>query len=146
MLNVVSGVSAMDGTGECNENFMRDDALLVIVIITDEEDDHDIPSGFGYPGSPGDPADWADVVASKDGVETNVVVASFVQPPEPNACPDGNNGSLQIWFEANRIIEFTDSFSNSLVHDICDTTGYQDGFDEALAYIDTACEGFKFPE
>jgi hypothetical protein len=147
MFNVVSSISTMNQPGECNADFLRDDALLVVVIITDEEDDHDNPPGFGYPGSPGDPADWvADVVAAKDGIETNVVIASFVQPPEPNACPAGNNGSFQVWYEANRIIEFTNSFTNSVVHDICDTAGFQDGFDEALAFIDTACDQFQPPE
>jgi hypothetical protein len=146
MQNVIMGVSELDGAGECNEGFIRDDALLVIVIITDEEDDYDNPPGFNYFGSPGDPASWyADIVAAKAGIETNIVVASFVQPPEPNMCPESNNTTLLDWFEANRIIEFTNSFSNHVVHDICDTAGYPSGFAEALGFIDSACDGFIPP-
>ena len=85
-------VAVMDGSlagpGGCNDGFLRDDALLVVIFITDEDDD---PSdGQGHMGSPGDPADWYDaLVAAKGGDEEKVVVGALLgdELPELSECP-----------------------------------------------------------
>ena len=68
---LVGAVSAVqNGAGGCQDGFLRDDALLVIVILTDEDDaEH----------SAGGAQAWFDaVVASKQGQSDNVVVLSLV--------------------------------------------------------------------
>ncbi len=137
---------AFADVGACNEGFIRDDALLVIVVITDEEDDYDNPPGFGYFGSEGDPADWYDaVVTAKGGVEENVAVLSLVQHEEPNACPAQNNTDpLLTWFLAVRIMEFTQMFTHGTIGDIC-VNNYASFFDDAVSIVGDACENFTPP-
>ncbi len=131
--------------GACNEGFLRDDALLVLVFITDEEDDHEQVLGIPVGGSAGDPPDWfQDIVARKAGIEQNIVVLSLVGTPKPNACPanqwDGFNGA-EI---ATRIIQFTNMFTYGFVGDVC-ADNYGPFFDEAISVIDTACDNFEPP-
>jgi hypothetical protein len=138
----------MNGPGGCNEGFLRDDALLVIVIITDEEDDHEIAgcAQDTYPGSDGGPGQWFEgVVAAKAGVEENIVVLSLVGPPGPNpaACPaidkcDGDFNGAEL---AARIVAFTNMFTNGFVGRVCEAS-YGDFFSEAVGVISTACENF----
>jgi hypothetical protein len=66
--------------GGCNDGFQRDDALLVIAVISHEEDDN----MGGYHKSQGDPPDWFNgVIKSKFYVESNVVVLGLVGQPSP---------------------------------------------------------------
>ena len=59
----------LNGAGGCNEGFLRDDAILVIAVLTDEND-----------SSEGDPPDWYDaVVAAKGGNEEAVVVLTVLR-------------------------------------------------------------------
>src|SRR5690606_31502427 len=72
-------------SGACNEGFLRDDAVLVVTFITDEEDDFvDGPVPFG---SPGDPQSWhADLLANKGGQENAIVVLGlFGDTGEPGS-------------------------------------------------------------
>ena len=56
------------GDGGCNANFLREDAVLVVTIITDEDDSGNDP----YFTSPGDPAGWEN--ASPSTLSTTSVV------------------------------------------------------------------------
>ena len=76
---------SMNAAGACNAGFVRDDAILVIVIITDEEDDHEIDgcNQLPQPGSSGDPAGWFQgIIARKNAIETNIVMLSLVGPTD----------------------------------------------------------------
>ena len=127
---------AKNGPGACNEGFLRPDALLVLVLITDEEDDFTFPE---FNGSSGDPNQWfSDIVALKDGVETNVVVLSIVGHPPPNACPFG------IVEVANRIITWTEKFTYGFIGDVC-APDYAPVFMDALSVVNTACNTFTPP-
>jgi hypothetical protein len=124
---LVSAVGPEHGEpGGCNEGFVRDDAILVITIITDEPDDH----------SPGDPADWADaVIAAKGGVPESVVVLGLL--------PDGDLG-MPLCGEATlapRITEFLQLFDSSSRASICEPD-YSPFFTEAVSVISEACEDF----
>ncbi|MFO0636504.1 MAG: hypothetical protein U0168_27050 [Nannocystaceae bacterium] len=135
--------------GECNEGFLRDDALLVIVLITDEEDDHETmdESCGNEPGmgSQGDPEDWFDaIVAVKGGIETNIVVLSLVGP-SVDPCPalDKCNGGVDGAEAAPRLVDFTWMFTHGHVGPVC---GQYDGFfEEAVQDIVDACEDFVPP-
>ncbi len=115
--------------GICNAGFLREGALLVLVIITDEEDDG---------ASAGNPSDWtADVLAAKGG-DDNVVVLGLVGHEKPNDCIaeqwDGMRGA-EI---APRLVEFTQSFTHGLVGDVC-APSYAEFFTEAVDGIAVAC-------
>lgn len=123
--------------GACNEGFIRDDALLVIVIITDENDGPTDPEGAP---SPGTAMDWYDaVVANKDDIPENVVVVSLVNSAG-GPCPP-----FDPVYDGVHIVEFTEMFGkNGLVGGICELD-YSPVFTDAVAIIDTACENFMPP-
>jgi hypothetical protein len=139
----------MIGPGGCNEGFLRDDALLVVVLITDEEDDHEV-EGCDQEledGSKGEPADWfANVVAAKGGIESNVVVLALVGPkgPNPAICPglDKCAGGKLGAEVATRIMQFTHMFTNGFVGRVC-APSYASLFADAVALIDGACDDFE---
>src|SRR5687768_2216792 len=79
MAAILAGAgSSLGAVGACNEGFVRDDAILVVTFITDEED---------IEKSPGDPPDWkSGVVAAKNGNENAVVVLGlFGDTDQPGA-------------------------------------------------------------
>lgn len=102
--------------GGPNEAFLREDAPLVLIILTDEEDDLEAVTQWG---SEGDPSDWITALAAtQDGHVQNVVPIALVGVAEPNDCPfpwDGVTGA-EI---APRLAEFVDGFPHGALGDIC---------------------------
>ncbi|MBZ5711975.1 hypothetical protein [Nannocystis pusilla] len=134
--------------GACNDGFIREDALLVVVLITDEEDDHEVQACQQLPqsGSPGEPGDWyTGLVAAKGDVETNIVVLSLIGPTNP-MCPalDKCNGGITGAELSPRIVQFTEQFTNGFIGQIC-APSYKQFFSEAIGLIDEACENFMPP-
>ncbi len=127
---MLTALHPSEGLMACNEGFLRDDALLVIVMITDEEDFED---------SEGDPVSWYEsVVAAKGGDEERVVVLSLVGHPKPNDCiPTQWTGMMGAEI-ATRILQFTSIFPYGYVGDIC-SADYEPFFSEAIEHIDTVC-------
>jgi hypothetical protein len=124
------------GPGGCNEGFLRDDALLVVVIITDEDD---VPVPFSQEtGSAGDPEDWyEEIVAAKGGVESNIVMLSIVAPEDLVGC-EGLEAAAQ------RVPELTKMFTHGFLGSVCAET-YDPFFEEAVSVIESACDGFVPP-
>ncbi len=115
----------------CNEGFLRADALLVLTIITDEEDDGD---------SPGDPASWYQtIVDAKGGDASRVVVLSLVGHPKPNECIPSQWTGMMGAEIATRIIEFTGMFEHGQVGDIC-AQDYGPIFAASVVGIAQACD------
>ncbi len=136
---LIEAISPQKGAqGECNEGFIREDALLVLVLITDEDDKEEecLPFFGCLPGgSPGSPAQWADAIyAAKDGVPSNVVLLSIIGT-DGNTC--GADGS-------GRLAALSNFFANSSIGDIC-APSYTSFFTDAIAIIETACDEFVFP-
>ncbi len=123
------------GPGECNEGFIRDDALLVIVIITDEWDGPGDPEGMG---SSGDAMSWYNtVVAAKAGIPENVVVLALHHLP-------GMCDPPQIFYNGQHIISFVTLFGpNGFLG--CITGDFGAIFSEATAIIEQACNNFTPP-
>ncbi len=128
---------SMVDPGGCNEGFLRDDAVLVVTFISDEEDDGD---------SMGLPQSWRDdLIALKNGNETAVVVLGLlgdtglpgaVCPPDSVA---GSNGGEY----SPRLIEFVETFgTRGLWGSVC-APDYGTFFDEAVSLIDTACDEYE---
>jgi len=139
----------LSDVGGCNEGFLRDDALLVVVFITDEEDDHETPetacNDSPEPGSPGEPATWfEDLIAIKGGDESKIVVVSLVGPDgaDDEMCPaiDKCNGGVVGAEVATRILEFTRMFTYGFIGPVCQDFGPT--FQESIAVIKTACDEF----
>ena len=118
-----------------HEGFLRDDALLVVVLLTDQEDDSDPVEGGG---SMGDPSEWAETLADIKTFKQNVAVFAMVGQPAPNACPpfqwDGNTGA-EI---ATRLIDFAERFPTNIVGDVC-ALQYNSQFTAAAEPLADAC-------
>lgn len=114
----------------CNADFLRDDALLVVVLITDE-DDH---------VSEGQPIDWyEDVVAAKQGDEERVVLLSLIGHHKPNDCIPSQWTGMQGAEIALRLITFTELFEHGVVADVC-SGDFSPHFEQAIDGIAQACQ------
>jgi len=129
------------GIGQCNEGFIRDDALLVIVIITDEADGPGDPDGAPGTGtSLGDPTSWFEaIVAAKMGIPENIVVLSLINYAG-GSCPP-----VFPFEDGQNIADFTTMFgANGFLGGICELD-YEPMFTQAVGVIDEACENFVAP-
>ena len=124
--------------GACNDGFIREDALLVVVFITDEDDAPDCVPIIGcLGGSGGDPPDWAaQFTQSKNGIQDNIVMLALVGQSGNNSCGADH---------CTRLIALTNWFINGSSGDIC-APSYEGFFTEAISVIDTACDNFTPPE
>lgn len=125
MVRAVAGEHT--GPGGCNEGFVRDDAILVVTIITDEPDQH----------SGGDPTDWAEaVIAAKGGNAEAVVVLGLL--------PDGDLQAPLCGVEAvsaTRMGEFLELFEASSQASVCEPD-YSPFFVDAVGLISETCDTF----
>jgi hypothetical protein len=129
---MIAGITVLNGAGACNEGFLRQDALLVVTFITDEEDDEE---------SNGNPAGWnAALVAAKKGAEQNIVVLGLIgDPDQPNPVCAMDQAEA-----SPRLRMFAESFTHGTWGSIC-SPDYAPFFDQAVSVIDTACEQFEPP-
>jgi hypothetical protein len=133
---------SLDVPGGCNEGFLRDDALLVIVVITDEYDGPGDPEALNPqrdpPTSLGDPQSWYDaVVTAKLGVAKNAA-ALVITNYEGGPCPPGDLGH-----DGANLVEWVEQFGeNGFLGGICEPD-YGPIFAEATGIIETACHNFE---
>jgi hypothetical protein len=132
---------SLDVPGGCNEGFLRDDALLVIVIITDEYDGPGDPEADNPardpPTSTGTPQTWYDaVVAAKGGIPQNAV-ALVITNYDDGPCPPSDLGHDGV-----NLVEWVEQFGdNGFLGGICEPD-YGPMFEQATEVIQTACENF----
>lgn len=134
--NVLKALSPdLNGTDMCNAGFLRRDAVLVLTILSDEDDG----KRWGR-GTLGDPADWYQQVVDAKGGDPGAVVALGLIGETPAApCVTGDA------LEAPRLQAFFDAFGGQgLVGSICDTD-YGPLFDTAVELIDGTCDDFVPP-
>lgn len=128
---------------DCNEGFIRDDALLVTVIITDEwdgpNDPAEVASTSELESSEGTPASWFRTVASVKGTERNAVVVSLLNEAG-TGCETTNPA-----FDGRHIADFTRRFTHGFVGGICEPD-YGDIFADAVDEIDVACDEYQLIE
>ncbi len=92
-----------------NAEFVEEDALLVVVLVSDEEDDIEQPTMWG---SDGDPDAWVEqLVTLKDGIRKDIAVFSIVPDMSAAGCADET--------DATRLKAFTTSFPTHGTHDVC---------------------------
>jgi hypothetical protein len=136
--------------GGCNEGFLREDAILVVTFITDEEDDHQAP-GPGSPGgsgSPGEPADWyAELLAAKGAREDAVVVLGLIGDTDQPGAVCAPLSALQgTGAEPSpRLRDFVGRFgARGHAGSVC-APDYTPFFAEAVSVVDAACDEFIPP-
>jgi hypothetical protein len=130
MLRSVTDLNAM---GECNEGFVRDDAILVVTFITDEED-----AGK----SQGNPTTWKqDLVTLKNGDEDAIVMLGLIGDPD---VPNGVCTTMGDAQASPNLRTFADSFTYGSWGSIC-SLDYTPFFHDAVSVIDTACDLFEPP-
>ncbi len=139
---MVNAVSGMGEVGMCNEGFLRDDAILVVTFITDENDD-------AGDGSNGTVEGWRQaLIAAKNGDESAIVVLGlFGDQDLPNpVCPPGDPNNGGVAEPSPRLREFVDSWGErGFFGSICESS-YDSFFLEAVGIIDTTCDDFVPPQ
>jgi hypothetical protein len=118
--------------GGCNEGFFRDDAILVVVIVTD---DPPFASDFDDAHPATDTTGWYDaVMEAKNNNETAVLIIGFI-PWMNLIC----NGGL----ESPNLINFVDSFGEQGVKvSVCEPD-YGPVFASTIDAIEGTCENFE---
>ena len=122
--------------GGCNDGFMRENALLVVVVLSAYYDGPGHPLGSTF-GSSGTPQEWhQDVLAAKDGDAGRVVTLSLVYD-EASGC-SAPFDSMHEFANPVNIVDFTNQFDNGMVGGICNDT-YTPFFTSALPMIEEVC-------
>lgn len=120
--------SGMNGPGGCNEGFLREDAILVVTIITDEDD------GNG----PGPQGWYDDIVAAKNGNPEAVVMLGILgDSDQPGGLCTGGEA-------APNLRQFVGSFTHSSFASICEPD-FGSFLAEAVSVVDVSCEDFVPP-
>lgn len=133
----------LQGQGGVNEGFLRESGPLVMIVVTDEEDDFEELTEWG---SEGDPPDWVDALAAtQDGHVQDVIPLFLIGIDPPNECPPFQWNGLEGAELAPRLREAAESFPHNAVGDAC-AADYTDFLTVAgIAQIVDACN-FWVPE
>jgi hypothetical protein len=107
--------------GACNEGFLRDDALLVLVVVTDEDEALTADTVYDH------------VVDAKRGFDDNVVVVALVNEPGGECTPDGAHATY-----APGVTGFAESFEHAFVGPVC-ADDYGPTFQQAIETVQRAC-------
>ncbi|EDM80789.1 hypothetical protein PPSIR1_12938 [Plesiocystis pacifica SIR-1] len=137
---MVAALSSNGPVNECNQGFLRDDAILVVTFITDEDDDAD-------DGSAGTVDGWrAALIAAKGGDASSIVVLGLFgdgDQPNPICGTFGDNSGAET---SPRLRQFIDSWGDQgFFGSIC-ADDYDEFFQDAVDIIDTTCDEFTPPE
>lgn len=132
---MVAAVGDVGPAATCNFQFLRDDAILVVTFVTDEDDN-------AGDGSTGGVDLWRQaLIDAKNGNEDAIVTLGlFGDDDLPNAiCQGGAETSP-------RLRQFLESWGDKgLFGSIC-AEDYDDFFQSAVDLIDTTCDEFMPPE
>ncbi len=141
MESMVAAVTPNTPAATCNTGFVRDDAILVVTFITDEDD---APSD----GSSGTVEGWRQaLIAAKKGDPNAVVVLGlFGDGDQPGSiCPPFNPDAASGAEPSPRLREFVDSWGDRGVAGSVCAASYQEFFEQAVAVIDTTCDEYIPP-
>jgi len=132
---VLAATSAtLNAPGRCNAGFLRDDALLVVTFITDEEDRR----------SDGDPADWRQTLLDAKYRNTDaLVLLGLVGDNNVDGGLLGGPCGARDADGSARLQEFVDSV-DGVLGSVC-APDYTPFFQTAVGLIDSACSDFVTP-
>ncbi len=120
----LAALGAQTQAGGCHEGFLRDDAVLVVTMISDEEEN----------GSPGAPPEWyQDLVALKGGNETAITLLAL----------SGDANTMGLECEPTpKMTEYVSMFGKrGAIASICEAD-YGPFFAEAVGIIDYTCDQY----
>jgi len=124
--------------GGCNDGFLREDAVLVLTVVTDA------PPDTASEQIDGDPAEWREmVVAAKGGHESYITVLGLVSDGD---VPEGLCSGLpdDSAKGSPKMREFVGLFTHNVLASVCEPS-YNSFFDQAVQVVDTACDEFVPP-
>jgi hypothetical protein len=127
--------------GGCNEGFLRDDAVLVVTVITD---DYPVPSTADDASTVGTVQAWYDaVVTAKKGHPENVVMLGILNTADA-MCVMGAGDP--IVHPTQKFVDFVAKFgTKGIAGNICDGD-FNAFFEQAVGLIDTTCDDFETPK
>jgi len=135
--------------GACNDGFFRPDSLLVVLLVTDEDDDADADDEAPGQQTPGTPQEWFDsVVAFKGSADKVVMLALLGEASALTLCPwvpgpgDGDGTGAE---SPDRLRAFIDLFPRRAVGKLCqsDLAGFIAG--PVYTQLQSACMGAPTP-
>jgi hypothetical protein len=129
----LEGIGVQTESGRCNEGFVRDDALLVVTIISDEDD------GAVPDASPGDPASWRDAFVAAKGGNADAIIPLVLTGDSDlpmGICSQGNEE------KAPNLRAFAELLPFGLWGSVC-APDYAPFFLEAISAVDGACDIFE---
>lgn len=128
----------INGQGQCNDSFLREDALLVIVMISNSMTGDD-PSADAHPSH--DPSIWyPEILDLKGGNPENAVAIGFISAGDTWCIPNGWDG-----YQAPNLVSFIEDFGeNGVVANVCEPD-YGPIFQESLDTVIAACDDFVEP-
>ncbi len=140
-------VQALTGQGDvaaCNEGFLRDNAVLVVVVITDEDDNG--PNADDLEGdSLGSPQAWRDaLVEAKNGNANAIISMALIGDGDApgGICQPLDPATFEGAEPAPRIRAFTELWGErGIVGSVC-ADSYVEFFQSAVETIGTACDDF----
>ena len=137
----VEAIGPVASPGQCNEGFLRDDALLVITIISDDHSGYvgdDNENGFG-----GTPQSWYDAILEAKGNNVkNIVVLGLIAIDPPPSCSELDGEWL-----ADQFKDFVEMFgSQGIVGSVCEPDYNDPFFQNAVNLIDITCDEFVPPQ
>jgi len=127
---IASVKPAINADGGCNAGFLRDDALLVIVMISDGADGK----------SKSTPSEQYDAVVAAKGGDPNAVVVLHVTARKDTGEPHEPGCTYQT-DPLNTLRQFSKMFPYHLYGDTC-APSYAPFFDAATDLIGEACDSF----
>lgn len=128
--------AALNAPGRCNAGFLRDDAMLVVMLVTDEEDDR----------SEAEPEDWRRLLLDvKGGKEDAVVVLGLVGDNNVEGGLPGGPCSGADADAAPRLQTFVNSFEErGVLGSVC-APDYTPFLSLTVGWIERACREFVPP-
>ena len=133
---MVAAVTDQAAPGGCNEGFVRDDAILVVTVITD---DYPVPHATDDANEVGTPDDWYEALVAAKGTADNIVVLGIINTDDA-LCVSGAGDP--ITHPTERFVDFVDRFGDrGLVGNVC-SDSYAPFFAEAVGIIGTTCEDY----
>lgn len=120
----------LNAAGACNDGFIREDAVLVVVFVSDEPDTTE-----------GTAEDWFQEMVGIKGVETNIVIVSLIgwgDNPQ-----DGDICNIAVGTN-DEVAKFTEMFTHGFIDHVC-SPSYGVSLDAALDGIQSACDDFVPP-